>query len=221
MSQSEDQRYKNLSDWYLELDNTVLHLNSQKFVFGEVMKIIGNNPKLSGQGNHFFDYLKGWYEHSVAMGIRRLVDPSPDTRSYLMFLKKVKKENCLISRARYKQQHVDGYFLESHADRCFDDLVGEGNDCISQSAVRRDMHSLIESARTVKEYADVRIAHFNPNQPAPLVKHTHVEEALQALEMVHKKYHLIFKGSTLDSTTPAILYDWEEIFDIPWIMPKG
>lgn len=221
MPDREEQLYGNLADWFNELDRTFLYLNTQRDFFWRVQEIIRHNPTLTAEGNHFFEFMKGWYESHIVLAIRRLADPHRATRSYLKFLEKVQRNHHVITRERYKQTFVGNFYTEDKADRAFDSLAGNGKDCLKQEDVEKDKQLLIAKSRIIMDYVNGRAAHFNPNQPAPDLNHTHVDEALQTISDIHKKYHLIFKGSGLATTSPRILYDWEAIFRIPWIMPES
>src|SRR5262249_13686789 len=168
MSNGQDQLYKNWSDWLTNLDADVMSLHSHHEVFWRVQDIIRNNPKVGGQGNHFLHYMKDWYETFVGTAIRRLVDRTGNTRSYLKFLEEIKNNNEVISRTRFKQNFVDGYFTEEKADRAFDSLAGEGQEHIKKSDVSSDIQKMSEKATTIREFVNERIAHTRPYKSVAL-----------------------------------------------------
>lgn len=209
--------YKNWSEWLTDLDRDVLSLHSQSKVFWRVQEIIRNNPKVGGQGNHFLLYMQYWYEDFVAVRIRRLTDTTKGVRSYLKLLEDIKKNNEVISRARFKQNFVDDSFSEKRADIALDRLIGEGQEYIRKSVVSDDMQKMSSNATIIKKFVDQRIAHADPNPVTALPTHSDVKTAMDAISEIHLKYWQIFRGSSLMTTTPTIQYDWEDIFRIPWI----
>jgi hypothetical protein len=217
MNSREDQLYKNWSEWLTNLDRDVLSLHSHSQVFWRVQEIIRNNPKVGGQGNHFLYYMQNWYEAFVAVRIRRLTDTTKSTRSYFKLLEEIKKDNEVISRARFKQNFVDDSFSEKRADIALDRLIGEGQEYIRKSAISDDIQNMSSNATIIKKFVDERIAHADPNPVTALPTHEDVKAAMDAISEIHLKYWTIFKGSSLMTTTPTIQYDWEDILRIPWI----
>jgi hypothetical protein len=217
MNNREDQLYKNWSDWFRNLDDEVRHLHSNSQVFWRVQDIIRNNPTVGAQGNHFLYYMKGWYEAFAVVAIRRLADRTGHARSYVKLLEEIKKENKVISRARFKKNFVDDYYTEERADKTLDSLIGEGEEYIRKKAVSDDIHKLGSTAETIIQFVNTNIAHAVPYVTTVVPNHSDVKTAMEAISGIHIKYWTIFRGSALMTTTPTIQYDWEDIFLIPWI----
>ena len=44
-----------------------------------------------------------------------------------------------------------------------------------------------------------------------------VDNAIEVLERLLKKYVHLFRATALSSALPEIVYDWQAIFRVPWL----
>jgi HEPN superfamily AbiU2-like protein len=195
----------------------VLHLHTHHEIFWTMQKILRENPKLDQFPGDFNYYVKGWYETSMALAIRRQAEDDKRVVSFRQLLEEIKNHPTAISRDRYKQNFVDSRFSEDRADKVFNRLVGEGRQHIDPAAVQSEIDELVKRSIKIKEYVDRQIAHRDKKVVSAVPNHNDIDEALNYLGELLTRYWSIFRCEGLGTVTPVFQYDWTEIFTLPWI----
>lgn len=191
------------------------------YIFKEVKTIIANNPTAK-KGSSFHSWLGRLYSSAALIGIRRLTSRRRGDVSLWNLLEDIKERNQFISRDRHVALWLEAYSNEESwlgvANRDFDRLSGEGTDCLSKGAIKRDLAELKKVTETIKEFATGRVAHYSPKEPAAAPTYGHLESAFECLEKLVIKYGILLNGSTAP-LLPTWQYDWKAIFRAPWL-PK-
>ncbi len=70
-----------------------------------------------------------------------------------------------------------------------------------------------------EKYADRRIAHFDERAISSIPTFLDLDKCIDFLEMLIKKYYLLFRAGSLNSILPVSQnrYDWKAIFKEAWI----
>ncbi|MBU4037878.1 MAG: hypothetical protein KKA35_15780, partial [Proteobacteria bacterium] len=87
------------------------------------------------------------------------------------------------------------------------------------SIVINDLKSLQTKAAKCEKYADMRVAHFDKRALKNPPTFKDLDDCINHLEELLKKYLLIFRATCVSSVLPTWQYDWKEIFLAPWIVP--
>jgi hypothetical protein len=141
--------------------------------------------------------------------------------SYRRLLEGIKDHPKAISRTRFKRKFVDGNYTDYLADANFDSYVGAGREYIDVSAVKEEIRLLKEKTLHVTDWVNNRVAHHSKHDFDAIPKHTELEDAIDFLVTLHRRYHHIFKCSQLDDDNfvPNYGYDWKQVFRLPWLAP--
>ena len=78
-----------------------------------------------------------------------------------------------------------------------------------------DMKRMKEMSLTIEDYVDKRIAHTDKRALKQLPNPNEIEECIKLMKEIHKKYNSVINN--IDVELMPSLYDWTEIFRIPWI----
>lgn len=197
----------------------IRHLIVNRDIFWEVQKIIKNNKRLH-KPSSFYKYLGETYVACATMGIRRQVKIDQQSISFARLLKELSKSPQLLSRSYYKGLYENVYnnpWIVSQADKHFDVLAGVGAEHISEDFVNKDLAKLLSTVKKVEAYADKRVAHHDKRKPKVIPKFTELDTAINVLDELYVKYHLLFHAVQMTTLMPKYQYDWKEIFYEPWL----
>lgn len=218
MGSKEDQLYREWDSWIDVLFDTTANLCTQRDIYRDVREIVRNNPAVQTPGD-FFDWISIWYASSMSVCVRQLADNNPNTISYRRLLEGIKDHPRAISRTRFKRNFVDGNYKDFLADADFDRYVGSGREYIDVSAVKDEIRLLKEKTNRLTDYVNKRLAHRSKHDFHATPKHSDLNDAIDFLVELHRRYHHIFKCSQLDDNcfVPNYGYDWKRVFRLPWI----
>jgi AbiU2 len=208
--------YKEWDRWIDVLYNKTANLYIQRHVYYEVREIIRNNPNIQ-EPTDFFFWASVWYSSSMAVAIRQLADNDKDTISYRKLLEGIKLHPKIISRSRFKQNFK--YPKEFLADYDFDRYVGAGREHIDPAVVQQEINDLKIKTGKLTTYVNHRIAHHNKHEFTDIPQYSDLDEAIDFLGELYKRYHLIFRCSSIDDSNflPPWGYDWKKVFRYPWL----
>jgi hypothetical protein len=209
-----EKTYRELNRELSVIYHEVLNLRLDQHIFWEVQDIIRANPSINVY-NEFYSWMSLAYAASMSAAIRRQVDKRKDTISFVGFLRRLARQPGVVTRARYKSLSITA--PKDHMDGDFDQLVGVGRDTMNPTEIQKDIDDLIAKANVVKRYTDSIIAHHGKIPPPVIPKFSDVDEAIELLEKLLKKYFLLFRAKRLRSALPEIVDDWKAIFRVAWI----
>lgn len=210
-----DPKIKKWISWLKVARDEVQQPLIAKDVFWTVQGLIKTNKEIQ-KPSIFYRYLGNTYVSYALMGIRRQIKIDRQSISFAHLLSEIAESTAMISRECYRELYT-GSRMEELADRDFDRFCqNPGDPCISAGMVRKDLVQLNEVARACEEFADRRIAHLDKREPKSLPKFREIDEAIDTLDSLYVKYHLILHGGSIRTLMPTYQYDWQEIFDHPW-----
>ena len=216
MSNIDDELYKKWDEWLDVLGHQVVDLYTQRHIYNRVRQILKENPKVQ-QPDDFFFWVSVWYSSSMAIAIRRLADKDKGSISFGTLLEEVKINPRVISRTRFKRLFVDGNYREFLADADFDRYVGVKNEYISLSDVQNEIDDLILKTTKLRRYVNKRVAHHDKKEFNDIPRYSDLEEAIDFLGSLYKRYFLIIKCLDPGDLLPHWGYDWQNVFRYPWL----
>jgi hypothetical protein len=208
-------RLKKWIRWLKVAHDDIQQLVINRNIFWEVQRMIKVNNELH-KPSSFYMYLGDMYVAYVTIGIRRQIKVSRQSISFARLLTELADTPSILSREYYTSLYR-GSTIEHLADKGFDKFSGSNRSYISPVMVSSDLERLNRAAFKVEEFADKRIAHHDRRNPNMLITFGEVDDCLDALDKMYVKYHQIFNGSSMDTLMPPHLYDWKEIFAVPWL----
>ena len=190
-------------------------------MFSDTTTILRQHPTLStsGDAGYWYEWLRTMYAHYIVMAVRRELDRGADAPNMYRLLHQISKRPEVLSRTRYKAFWNDSDMVRTLGvnlwDKPFTEMAGPG-DFIDPAIVKRDIAELDRQARLVILYANRIVAHRTPESvPATL---THVNDSLEGIERILKKYYVLLTGRSLMAAEPSILVPWQRAFEQPWIL---
>lgn len=81
-----------------------------------------------------------------------------------------------------------------------------------------DIKALKEASVFIENYVDKRIAHTDKRALHRLPNPKEMDECIHLMKTMHKKYNSVIHGS--DVELMPVMYEWTDIFNIPWIQKK-
>jgi hypothetical protein len=218
METKQDRMYREWDSWIDTLFGKTANLCTQRDIYNSVREIVRNNPTVQTPGD-FFDWISVWYASSMSVSVRQLAENQPGTISYRRLLEGIKDHPKAISRTRFKQNFVDGNYKDFLAAADFDRYVGTGREHIDVSVVKEEIRLLKEKTSRLTDYVNNRVAHHSKNDFDATPKHSDLDDAIDFLVTLHRRYHHIFKCSQLDDDNfvPNCGYDWKQVFRLPWL----
>lgn len=211
----------NLKEWVEQLRTQLIELHINRYFYQEVAKILASNPKLEGLPGDYPHFAKGWYEYSMSMAIRRLVDDDNRTRSFVRFLIEVEKNHSRLNRSHYKEclkWRIWATDAELNAE--FEFLCGVGAKFLQKDTVLNDKKALESGLFKIEKYANEFVAHRPIEPKFDLPNHTDIDEALKLTGELLNKYSKIINGHGVGELLPYIPGDWKDLFRVPWINNK-
>jgi len=85
------------------------------------------------------------------------------------------------------------------------------------SGADKDLEVLLAKARRIRDHVNKRVAHFDRAGFAELPTYAELDECLDYLEDLLKKYLAVFGAEGHTRIVPVWQFDWKEIFRRPWI----
>jgi len=223
-----DDRFNSWNKWIDLILSEITKLSIDRHIFWEVQDIINNNPKIQ-KPSSFYDFLRNIYGLSAVMGVRRQVKIDKDSISFAKLLLEICDTPKILSRTRYfahyKGSNVEeiakrlGTTVEKYRSQDFDQFAGKTGDYVDPELIKLDLEKLRSKAQKCEKYADQRVAHFDKKAISIIPRFTDLDSCIDYLEILIKKYYLLFRAGSLASILPVSQnkYDWKAIFKEAWI----
>ena len=209
-------RFDKWSKWLDVIYREIKSLSVNRNIFWEVQEIIKNNPKIQ-KPSSFYEFLGSVYVHSALMGVRRQVKADKQSISFARLLEEICNTPEVLSRPRFVALYR-GSAVQHSADRGFDKFAGRGGSHVDPHLVNADLQALKGKARECEKYADRRVAHFDKRAMKNVPVFRDLDDCIDFLEELLKKYYLLFQAVSLLSILPVWQYDWKAIFREPWLL---
>ena len=212
-----DQQFKKWDEWLGKIIEDVENQLINRRIFWEVQNIIDANSQIQ-QPSSFYGWMGTLYAATGAAGVRRQVDLDKQSISFVRLLEEIIKWPEVLSRKRFVTLYVSkDPFLERSANLHFDDFAGSGKPHIDPSVVEGELKQLRDKAEVLKKFATKRVAHLDKNPPRRVPTYGELDDCLDLMERLLKKYVMLFRCEGYD--LPEWLTDWKAIFREPWITP--
>lgn len=194
----------------------ITSLSVNRHIFWEVQEIIKKNKKIR-KSNSFYEFLGSSYAALSVMGIRRQVKIDKQSISFARLLDRIAKMPSVISRQRFVALYGTDSMMTEIGERDFKKFSDKSGRHIDPAVVITDLDKLRKKASKCEKFADMRVAHFDKRALKYPPTFNDLDECIDYLEELLKKYTLIFRATCLTSVLPTWQYDWKEIFLHPWI----
>lgn len=217
---SYDTQFEKWNKWLDAIYNDVQGLLVDRYIYQEVQKIIRANPKIQVESS-FYEWMRNVYATSAVIGVRRQLDKDKKSISFMRLLEEIRNKPEIISRKRYISLYSNSVLPKDFAHHDFDRLFGKDRAYINPKMVGKDMDLLNMKTEKIKKFANKRIAHFDKSDFKNLPTYAELNECLDYLEKLLKKYLSIFRAEAHIKIVPVWQYDWKQIFKYPWIEKTG
>ncbi|MDB5189997.1 MAG: methylase [Parcubacteria group bacterium] len=208
-----------LKNWKEALEgitNNVIDMVESHFLFVRTMEVATANLDL-GEGGFFWDHLKKNYASAMVLGIARQVDDRKEVESLHKFLKDLKKNHKIITKDWYASEYEKSPALgKEFGEIAFEKDFGSG-ESLDETIVQTDIDALVLTTSKIEDFRHKRVAHKNKDKTLIFdVSFDDLTHALEELERIVKKYQVLINQSGME-LMPAIQYDWEKVYRVPWI----
>jgi hypothetical protein len=217
---SSSARANKFSRWkrqFKVIKNSVRDIAFRRFIYREVTRIIEKNAQLNVP-SAFYDWMRIVYVTDMTISIRRLVDWHKDTISFVRLMEEIMKQPDVITRRRFTQPYKG--FLKGFGNRDFDGFAKPGQNILNWRVIGRHRKMLVRSQRTIRGFINKHVAHSNRYGLRKFPTYAELEQCLDTLELLVKKYALLFEQTSLDPVAPVIQYDWKAPFRVAWLPGK-
>jgi hypothetical protein len=199
----------------------VVVLISHRSVYRAVSEIIAANDELPP--SLFYSLLSTTYGDSQIVAIRRQAEAEKSRVSLARLLTEIKAEPERLTRERFLTTHEFGFQLGTEADWKLR-FAGKIGKHLDAKIVADDLAELRKATDGLKAWRDLRVAHASRErvQPEHRVTFDHIDEAVEAIGRLFRKYDLLVRGGE----SPVNMYfdvyldvkpDLLPLFSVPWV----
>lgn len=214
---SEDYQWDSWRASYGRIYKESLFLYRNRAVFREVISMYEHNAQLQSDGAFFWEWLVTTYGHYIVLGVGRELDRGPTAINLFQLMRKMAERPRIVSRARFMLHMKDSEdFVRKLNDQWFTENFGPG-EYADPKLIQEDKAWLEKQCSHVVRYRHNMVAHRSPLTLNITVKQVH--NAMDAIEEIIKKYHILFEGAGLVTVEPSIIHNWQRAFTYPWIPP--
>ncbi|MDD5593680.1 MAG: hypothetical protein PHG97_02920 [Candidatus Margulisbacteria bacterium] len=222
--------YVKWQQWFDIIYKEIQELLVYRNVFMEVKNIIKANPKIQ-ESSSFYDFLDIAYIAFATMSVRRQIKNDKDSISFARLLSEMQRHPKIMSKERfaamYKMSSDEGRgvpalrkHLENRVQKAFRKYSDESRNYFNPKIADRDLQYLRMTVKKIEDFADRRIAHCDKRSRKTLASYKNLDDSIDFLENLVRKYYLLFHADALISVLPFYQYDWKQIFKHPWIEHK-
>lgn len=205
-----------------KIKNEVTRLLVNRHIFWEVQEIIKANTRIQ-KPSSFYEWMGNVYATDAVIGVRKQIDLDKRSVSFARLLTDMAESPGIFSRDRFLAMYNDKSnpelkaFFEKQAHRDFEKFAQPGSSHIDSALVMADLTALKEKSKNLQQYANKRVAHLDEAAFDKLPTFHELNECLDFLEGLVKKYMLLFRATNYRKLIPTWQYDWKVIFREPWI----
>ena len=208
-------RFKKWDKWLGIIEKEVTNLFRYQHIFNEVQEMIKQNPTIQVQSS-FYEFIGTSYVSLVVMGIRRQIKVDSQSISFARLLKEINETPEVITRKRFVSLYSTGIGIE-RGNRDFNMFAEEGSDFVDSSKIQQDIEKLKLAGIKMEDFADKRLAHRDKRDPKIVPRFQDIDDSIQFLGELLKKYVLLFRAQGMVSVLPVYQYDWKAIFKHAWL----
>ena len=196
--------------WVESLHKDVEKLLVSREIYKRYLEIVKDNPSIQSPAD-FHYWVRENYVVSVITAIRRQLDVRKDVISLMRLLLEIHNHSEALSRDWYKTTHQYNW-----ADVDFSEIGGDGY-FFDKKIAMEDIIQLKLLGESIQEYSHKFIAHKSKKGMKKIPSFKEVDDFIEKLEEITKKYILLFTASGYTNLLPVWQYDWDAIFKKKWI----
>jgi hypothetical protein len=217
----ENRLFKKWNDWLSIIHTDIQWLLTNYYIYKEIHEIVKKNENIQ-KNNAIFAWMSTVCTDYLVMGIRRQIDKRKDSISIVRLIEAIKKNPKVIYRKRFVGMYeatpnmvraLPKYF----GNRDFDKLAGVDREYIDPKILDSDIIGLKLKAEKIKEVANKMIAHIDEDDFKDCLSQDEIEDCLDYLEALLKKYLSLFRATDYD-IIPVFQFDWLRVLREPWII---
>jgi hypothetical protein len=209
------QKFQKWDQWLDTILNEVGSLVMFQFVYRELQSTIDKNKGIQ-KPSLFYDFMFSSYAAWAVMTVRRIVKSQKDSVSFTGLLKDMKINHILLTRERFVSLYTPE--MKDCAEGSFDRISGAKSlSHIASDMLSTDIAELEAVTNAIEVYADKIVAHHDQRKLTKLPTWDDLEKCISVIEKLALKYQFLLRARDDDTLLPAILYNWKEVFYIPWL----
>jgi hypothetical protein len=222
---TDEKIFEGLNDWlgddknglYREILDLLIARHVFREVHREVHRIVEANPGVRDTPSTFWSWMDALYPAWASMVIRRLSDDRKGTKSFLRFLRELRRRPEILGRERFVSHYRAAFAGEAESvGNCeFDLYAGRGETHVPGSTVEADIERLRQTTSAVLAFATTRVAHIDP-APSIFPTYGQLDECIDFFEKMLRKYVILFRAIG-GGILPTWGFDWMAIFKKPWL----
>jgi hypothetical protein len=128
-------------------------------------------------------------------------------------------DNQRLTRERYVAKW-DALDRRRGEDSFTEHFAGDAGDHLDAAIVRADLDTLSSAALPIARFVDRHVAHVDADPLDSLPTFAELNEAIDTIGELFKKYALLFTASGWVTLEPVPQNDWLAVFRVPWIRPS-
>lgn len=211
ISQDESLRRRLHQDIESVLDH-VQDLHNSVYIFRKFRDLRNEDRRLLAH-SPFIEWLTENYVHSAAVGVRKQLKASGV--SLRSILDTLERNPRVISREHF-ESFFHGHVLTEEVGReQFDAFAGKGERFFGAAIPARDREALLARCKKVEHLVDKRIAHYEKVNQLPVPTFGELEDAVEALKEVSRKYSVLIRGVDRGFEF-SYLEQWDRVLTFPW-----
>lgn len=221
----ESQQLEQWKRWLDGINDDIYRLHVDRYYWRELSNMVRSNPDIPSPG-YIMRWLLRLFLNNVAIGIRRQAERRDNVVTLGRLLHSIRDNPTVASRRHFVSRYTDEPLEQEIAHRDFDQFTGSGGEHIAVRIVEADIARLEAATARVAEYASRQIAHLDPRyaypegvQPTDYPSLAELDDALDVVGELLKKYYLLVTANCLLSAEPTVQFNWQQAFSVPWCPP--
>ena len=157
-----------------------------------------------------------WYRY-IFREVGKIVESNPNIQApseFYNWMINLYEEVVPAGVRRHADMHKDAISLAKllYEIRCNPQVSS-----IPPNEVDKDLSELQKKSKVIKGYVDKTVAHLDKSKAKKLPTYKELNECLDYLEKLLKKYLRLFRATHFANIVPIPQYNWKEIFTRSWI----
>ncbi len=215
-----DSLLKKWEDAIAKIANEMGQLLKSRHIFNETRDIVV--PKKSLYMASYLSWIADLYVARLSVGVRRIIDTYKaedfKTFSLLSLLNNIKKNQNVLTRSVFCDRWSECQEDNDDANNVFNRFADEESDKLNIEWLNKDIAVINNETKHIKTFIDKWVVHHDLKRKQNQVPtFGDVDSALQLLDNIICKYHLLLCGSDLSGSCMPILKNWKRIVNQVWI----
>lgn len=206
-----------------------VYVFENRYVFRRLVEIMKGHPKVEAEGGFFYGWILGMYGRDMVLAVGREADRNTEVVNLIQLMYQMIQRPDVITRERRNRKLKinpgdasawppgDDAVIYEMTEMWFTEHVGAGPQ-LDPALIKKDRNWLEKRCGKVMTYRHKVVAHRSSMELTLTVKD--LDGALNAIEVLLKKYYVLFTGASLVGAEPSVLIPWEKIFRYAWLRPN-